>query len=121
MPNHLAIGIDLGTSNSCISVWINGKPEIILNDIGDKITPSYISFTKDKIVLGKEAKNNISKSSTNILFCIKRLIGKNYEDKELQEDMKLCPFKTIKDPKSDEPELLVNYQNQEKDFYEKKF
>ena len=102
MPNHLAIGIDLGTSNSCISVWINGKPEIILNDIGDKITPSYISFTKDKI---------------NILFCIKRLIGKNYEDKELQEDMKLCPFKIIKDPKSDKPKLLVNYQNQEKDFY----
>ena len=112
-----AIGIDLGTTYSCVGVWMNGKVEIIPNDMGERTTPSYVAFTDTERLVGDAAKNQITRNPTNTVFDAKRLIGRKYEDREVQEDMKLWPFKVIKDDKSDRPQVVVQYQKQEKKFF----
>ena len=113
------IGIHLGTTNCCVSVWMNGKIQFIQNELGENITPSYISFKKDAILFGKKAKNNLTKSPTNTLYCIKRLIGRlyDYDEYDIYKDKNVFPFKINKDPKSNRPKIKINYKNQEKDFY----
>ena len=112
-----AIGIDLGTTYSCVGVWMNGKVEIIPNDMGERTTPSYVAFTDTERLVGDAAKNQITRNPTNTVFDAKRLIGRKYEDREVQEDMKLWPFKVVKDDKSDRPQVVVQYQKQEKKFF----
>ena len=110
------IGIDLGTTNSCVGVWKNGKAEIIADSQGNRIIPSYVSFTKDQRLIGAAAKKQITKNIKNTIYDAKRLIGRNYSDEHVQEDMKLYPFKIIKDPKEDRPLIEVIYKGEKKAF-----
>ena len=112
-----AIGIDLGTTYSCVGVWQNGKVDIIPNDMGERTTPSYVAFTDTERLVGDSAKNQITRNPTNTVFDAKRLIGRKYEDREVQDDMKLWPFKVVKDEKSSRPQIVITYQKQEKKFF----
>ena len=117
MSKAPAIGIDLGTTYSCVGVWQNGKVDIVPNDMGERTTPSYVAFTDTERLVGDAAKNQITRNPTNTVFDAKRLIGRKYEDREVQDDMKLWPFKVVKDMKSDRPQVCIKYQNQEKKFF----
>jgi heat shock protein 1/8 len=86
----IIVGIDLGTSYSCVSVWNSDEVRIITNDYGNRITPSYVAFTNSEIFIGDAAKNQISLNPCNTVFDICRLIGRNFYDLEVQSCMKAC-------------------------------
>jgi molecular chaperone DnaK len=92
------IGIDLGTTNSCVAVMEGGKPRVIENSEGDRTTPSIIAYSKDdeEILVGQSAKRQAVTNPTNTLFAIKRLIGRRFEDAEVQKDIKMVPYKIVK-------------------------
>nr|XP_039268183.1 heat shock 70 kDa protein II-like [Styela clava] len=92
-----AIGIDLGTTNSCVAAFRNGRVEIIANDSGNRVTPSYVSFTRDERLVGEAAKEEETTNYENTLCQIKRLIGRTYDDPLVQTDMKLWGFTVIND------------------------
>ncbi len=117
MSKAPAIGIDLGTTYSCVGVWMNGKVEIIPNDMGERTTPSYVAFTETERLVGDAAKNQITRNPTNTVFDAKRLIGRKYEDREVQDDIKLWPFKVVRDDKSDRPQIVVKFKGEEKKFF----
>ena len=116
MDDELAIGIDLGTTYSCIGVWRNGKVDIIPNDVGAYTTPSVVSFTKVERLIGEAAKNQITKNYQNTIYDAKRLIGRRFNDPVVQHDIKLWPFKVEKDPKSERPLIVVDYKNEKRKF-----
>ena len=109
------IGIDLGTTYSCVAVWRNGKPEVIPNDMGDRTTPSVVCFTKTERLIGEGAKTNI-KNFKNTVYDAKRMIGRRFNDPEIQKDMQVWPFKVIPDPNSDRPKIQVEYMGEAKTF-----
>jgi L1 cell adhesion molecule like protein len=109
-----AIGIDLGTTYSCVGYMRNNKVEIIANDQGNRTTPSYVAFTSDERLIGEAAKNQAAMNPTNTVFDAKRLIGRNFSDKTVQDDMKLWPFKIISD--NGKPIIEVEYQGKPKRF-----
>ena len=109
------IGIDLGTTYSCVAVWRNGKPEVIPNDLGERTTASVVCFTKTERLIGEAAKTNI-KNYKNTVYDAKRMIGRRFNDPEIQKDMKSWPFQVIQDPKSDRPIIQVEYLGEKKTF-----
>jgi len=91
------IGIDLGTTNSCVAVMENGVTKVIENSEGDRTTPSIVAFTKDgEVLVGQPAKRQAVTNPEKTLFAIKRLIGRRFEDKEVQKDIKMVPYKIVK-------------------------
>ncbi|CAM4826796.1 unnamed protein product [Rotaria magnacalcarata] len=109
-----AIGIDLGTSYSCVGVFQDGKVEIIPNEHGNSITPSYIAFTDEGILVGDDAKNQLARSPYNTVFNIQRLIGRKYNDATVQTDMKKWSFKVINE--AEKPKIQVEYKHETKVF-----
>jgi len=109
------IGIDLGTTYSCVGVFKNGRVEIIANDQGNRITPSYVAFTADnERLIGDAAKNQLTTNPENTVFDAKRLIGREYSDKNVQADAKHFPFKVIN--KSNKPQIEVTVGGEQKSF-----
>src|ERR1044071_9429807 len=91
------IGIDLGTTNSCVAVMDGGKPKVIENSEGDRTTPSIVAFTKDgEVLVGQTAKRQAVTNPSNTLFAVKRLIGRRYEDDVVQKDVGMVPYKVVK-------------------------
>ena len=111
----IAIGIDLGTTYSCVAVWMNNQVEIIANDQGIRTTPSYVGFTQEERLIGQSAKNQASSNPENTIFDAKRLIGKTFTDTDIQNDIKSFPFKVEPGPKNI-PLFCVNYMGEEKQF-----
>ena len=109
-----AIGIDLGTTYSCVGVFQHGKVEIIANDQGNRTTPSYVGFTDTERLIGDAAKNQVATNPTNTVFDAKRLIGRRYDEPTVQSDMKLWPFKVINI--NSKPKIQVEYKNEIKVF-----
>jgi len=100
------IGIDLGTTYSCVGVFKNGRVEIIANDQGNRITPSYVAFTADgERLVGDAAKNQLTTNPENTVFDAKRMIGRDWSDKAVQNDIKFYPFKVIE--KNSKPNVKV--------------
>lgn len=100
------IGIDLGTTYSCVGVFKNGRVEIIANDQGNRITPSYVAFTTEgERLIGDAAKNQLTNNPTNTIFDVKRLVGREFNDPTVQHDLKYLPYKIIK--KNDKPYIEV--------------
>ena len=112
----VAIGIDLGTTYSCVGWWKNNRCEIIANDQGNRTTPSYVAFTDKERLIGDGAKNQSSVNPENTVFDAKRLIGRKYDDPTLQSDIKLFPFKVTSDD-SNKPVVNVNYKGEEKKYH----
>ncbi|KAJ9535697.1 hypothetical protein OSB04_un001149 [Centaurea solstitialis] len=110
-----AIGIDLGTTYSCVAVWKRDRIEIIPNDQGNRTTPSSVAFADNERFIGDAAKNQGPTNPTNTIFDAKRLIGRRFSDSVVQHDMKLWPFKVIKGP-TDTPKIVVSYKGQQKEF-----
>ena len=110
----VAIGIDLGTTYSCVGVWKNGQCEIIANDQGMRTTPSYVAFTDNERLIGNAAKNQASQNPENTIFDAKRLIGRVFNDSATQSDIKQFPFNVI--DKNNKPIIQANYKGELKDF-----
>ncbi|KAI0709469.1 heat shock protein HSS1 [Earliella scabrosa] len=109
-----AIGIDLGTTYSCVGVWQNDRVEIIANDQGNRTTPSYVAFTDSERLIGDAAKNQVAMNPHNTVFDAKRLIGRKFSDPEVQSDIKHFPF-TVFD-KGSKPYIRVQYRGEDKEF-----
>ena len=110
------IGIDLGTTYSCVGVW-KGKVEIIPNELGNRTTPSVVTFTPQERLIGEAAKNNITRYVESTIYDAKRLIGRRYDDPIVQKDKQLWPFKLEKDFESDRPQYVIEYKGETKRFY----
>merc|ERR1712178_81051 len=108
------IGIDLGTTYSCVGVYKNGRVEIIPNDQGNRITPSYVAFDNEERFLGDSAKNQAALNPTNTVFDIKRLIGRRFSDDTVQKDMKLLPYTIVN--KDTKPYVEVQVKEETKQF-----
>ncbi|GAA5984077.1 hypothetical protein JCM11641_005591 [Rhodosporidiobolus odoratus] len=109
-----AIGIDLGTTYSCVGVWQNDRVEIIANDQGNRTTPSYVAFTESERLIGDSAKNQAAMNPRQTVFDAKRLIGRRFDDQEVKKDMAHWPF-TVAD-KDGSPVIEVTYLNEQKTF-----
>jgi len=112
----LAVGIDLGTTYSCVGVMKNDAVEIIANDQGNRTTPSYVAFTDTERLIGDAAKNQAARNPENTVFDAKRLIGRKFNDPIVQSDIKLWPFKVIAGS-GDKPMIQVTHNGEEKKFH----
>jgi L1 cell adhesion molecule like protein len=113
--DNIAIGCDLGTGNSCVAVWQNGKVEIIASETGSRTVPSYVAFTDTERYIGEGAKNQSSSNPKNTIYEAKRLIGRNFSDPSVQADIKMWPFKVIQGP-NDKPLIEVESMGETKHF-----
>ncbi|TCD62823.1 ATPase with role in protein import into the ER [Steccherinum ochraceum] len=108
------IGIDLGTTYSCVGLQIGGRVEIIANDQGHRITPSWVSFSDEERLVGDSAKNAYHSNPENTVFDAKRLIGRKMDDPEIKRDQKHWPFKVVK--RNDKPAIQVKHKGEIRDF-----
>merc|ERR1712033_99733 len=115
MSKAPAVGIDLGTTYSCVGVFQHGKVEIIANDQGNRTTPSYVSFTDSERLIGDAAKNQVAMNPNNTVFDAKRLIGRKFSDSAVQSDMKHWSFDVISD--GGKPKIKVEYKGEKKTFF----
>ena len=115
MTDKAAIGIDLGTTYSCVGIWQNGSVEIIANDQGNRTTPSYVAFTDTERLIGDAAKNQVAMNPQNTIFDAKRMIGRKFMDNEVQSDMKHWPF-TVISGTNNKPTMQVQFKGETKDF-----
>ncbi|KAA0186453.1 hypothetical protein HAZT_HAZT008190 [Hyalella azteca] len=109
------LGIDLGTTNSCVAVVHNGHVEVIANDMGNRITPSCVAFTRGERLIGDAAKAQAIFNPYNTIFDAKRLMGRKYDDKNVQKRIELWPFNVVESSSGD-PRFRVEYKNETKDF-----
>jgi len=115
MAKAPAVGIDLGTTYSCVGVFQHGKVEIIANDQGNRTTPSYVAFTDTERLIGDAAKNQVAMNPSNTIFDAKRLIGRKYDDASVVSDKKYWPFEVINE--GSKPKLQVEYKGETKAFF----
>ena len=106
-----AIGIDLGTTYSCVAVWQNDRVEVIANDQGNRTSPSYVSYSADERLVGDAAKAMAASNPTNTVYDAKRLIGRSYNDPVIQADMKHWPFSVVPG-KNGKPTIEVDYKGE---------
>lgn len=109
-----AIGIDLGTTFSCVGIWQNDRVEIIANDQGNRTTPSYVSFTNEERLIGDAAKQLAASNPRNTVFDAKRLLGRRFNDPTVTADRKLWPFTVIDD--NGKPKIEVEFKGETKQF-----
>jgi len=110
-----SVGIDLGTTYSCVGVWQNDRVEIIANDQGNRTTPSYVAFNETERLIGDAAKNQVAMNAANTVFDAKRLIGRKFNEQAVQSDMKHWPF-TVVDGAAGKPTIQVQYKGEVKQF-----
>jgi heat shock protein 1/8 len=111
----ISVGIDLGTTYSCVGVWQNDRVEIIANDQGQRTTPSYVAFSGEERLIGDAAKNQVAMNPENTVFDAKRLIGRKFTDASVQSDMKHWPFKVVAGP-GGKPSIIVTFKGETKQF-----
>ena len=109
----VAIGIDLGTTYSCVGWWKDNRCEIIANDQGNRTTPSYVAFTDTERLIGDSAKNQISMNPENTVFDAKRLIGMKFNDPSVQRDIKHFSF-SVKSDNTGKPKIHLTHKGEEK-------
>lgn len=111
-----AIGIDLGTTYSCVGIYQNDRVEIIANDQGNRTTPSYVAFTETERLIGDSAKNQTARNPENTVFDAKRLIGRKFDDPVVKKDMQLWPFK-VEAGTDGRPKICVKFKGEYKSFH----
>ena len=111
--SKVAIGIDLGTTYSCVGIYQNGNVEIIANDQGNRTTPSWVSFADERLI-GDAAKNSSGQNAANTVYEIKRMIGREFNDPILQNDLKLLPYKVV--DANGKPKVEVQFKGETKQF-----
>ena len=116
MDKKYAIGIDLGTTYSCVGWWRDNRCEIISNDQGNRTTPSFVAFTDTERLLGDGAKNQSSQNPENTIYDAKRLIGRKFSDPVIRNEIESFPFEVI-DGGDDKPKIKVNYKGEEKTYH----
>ena len=112
--DRINIGIDLGTTYSCVGIFRHGKVEIIPNEHGNRTTPSYVAFTDTEFLISDDAKNQVARNPKNTVFAIKRLIGRKFDDPIFQADMKHWPFRVVND--NGKPKIEIEYKKEKKVF-----
>jgi len=112
----VAIGIDLGTTYSCVGVWRDNRCEIIANDQGNRTTPSYVAFSNDERIIGDGAKNQAAMNPSNTVYDAKRLIGRDFNDPVIQKEIQGFPF-LVKDDGHNKPIIEVEYKGETKTFH----
>ena len=110
----VAIGIDLGTTYSCVGVWRDNRCEIIANDQGNRTTPSYVAFNESERLIGDGAKNQAAMNPTNTVYDAKRLIGRDFKDSVTQSEIKNLSYEVVE--KNEKPHISVDYKNENKIF-----
>jgi heat shock protein 1/8 len=110
------IGIDLGTTNSCVAVWKDGRTQVIPNEQGCRTTPSYVAFTSNTRLIGQDAKDQCVQNPQNTIYDVKRLIGHKFDDPTVQEDMKNWSFRVTKNIKK-QPVIVANHKCSYRQFY----
>ena len=113
--SDICIGIDLGTTNSCVGVWQNNAVEIIANDQGVRTTPSFVAFNENERIIGNGAKSQSAQNPANTVYDAKRLIGMNYSDSKVQSDLKHLTY-DVKPDGNNKPLIHVSFKGEQKAF-----